>query len=49
MSARHLVIGLDGADVDVIDGLGDDALPAIAALRRRGAWARLESVQPPAT
>ncbi|MBX3270172.1 MAG: alkaline phosphatase family protein [Sandaracinaceae bacterium] len=49
MSARHLVIGLDGADVDVIDGLGEAALPALVALRRRGAWARLESVTPPAT
>lgn len=49
MPARHLVIGLDGADVDVIDGLGPTQLPAIFALRERGAWARLVSVQPPAT
>jgi len=44
-----LVIGLDGADVDVIDALGPTELPAIHALMARGAWARLVSVQPPAT
>ncbi|HHH29027.1 MAG TPA: hypothetical protein ENK57_11885, partial [Polyangiaceae bacterium] len=49
MSARHLLIGLDGADVDVIDALGESQLPAIHALMQRGAWARLVSVQPPAT
>ncbi len=49
MPARHLVIGLDGADVDVIGQLGPTALPAIHALMERGAWARLVSVQPPAT
>jgi predicted AlkP superfamily phosphohydrolase/phosphomutase len=43
------VIGLDGADVDVIDALGPVALPALHALRSRGAWARLRSVVPCAT
>ncbi len=49
MSARSLVIGLDGADVDVITALGKERLPSIHALMERGAWARLESVKPPAT
>lgn len=49
MSARHLVIGLDGADVDVIDRMGREALPTLFALREKGAWARLRSVVPCAT
>ncbi len=49
MPARHLVIGLDGADVDVIHALGRDALPALFSLMERGAWARLRSVVPCAT
>lgn len=43
------MIGLDGADVDVIDALGPRALPVLHALRARGAWARLRSVVPCAT
>ncbi|MFO0684136.1 MAG: alkaline phosphatase family protein [Sandaracinus sp.] len=49
MSARHLVIGIDGADWDVVDAIGAARLPTLASLRARGAWARLESVVPPAT
>ena len=49
MTARSLVIGLDGADVDVVRGLGPARLPVLHALMERGAWARLESVKPPAT
>jgi len=49
MGARHLVIGLDGADVDVMEGLGPAQLPALFGLMARGAWARLVSVQLPAT
>lgn len=49
MSARAIVIGLDGADVDVMNGLGPAQLPNLFGLIERGAWARLESVQPPAT
>ncbi len=49
MSARHLVIGIDGADWDVVDAIGAGRLPTLASLRARGAWARLESVVPPAT
>lgn len=47
--ARALVIGLDGADVDVIHALGASRLPALHALMARGAWSRLRSVLPPAT
>ncbi|AKF05060.1 alkaline phosphatase family protein [Sandaracinus amylolyticus] len=49
MSTRALVIGLDGADVDVITALGASRLPHLHALMARGAWARLRSVMPPAT
>lgn len=49
MSARHLVIGLDGADLDLVRELGSERLPHIWALMTRGAYAHLESVQPPAT
>ena len=49
MTARHLVIGLDGADLDVVRALGPARLPAIFAAMERGAYAHLESVQPPAT
>lgn len=49
MTARALVIGLDGADVDVIQGLGASQLPSLFGVMERGAWSRLRSVQPPAT
>lgn len=49
MTARALVIGLDGADVDVINALGPERLPELHRLMARGAWARLESVKPCAT
>ena len=49
MTARHLVIGLDGADLDVVRALGRARLPALFAAMERGAFAHLESVQPPAT
>jgi predicted AlkP superfamily phosphohydrolase/phosphomutase len=49
MTARALVIGLDGADVDVIQAIGRARLPFLHAAMERGAWARLESVMPPAT
>ncbi len=49
MPARHLVLGLDGADLTVIRALGPAALPHLFALMERGAHAALESVQPPAT
>ena len=49
MSARSLVVGLDGADVDRIRALGPSRLPVLSGLMARGAWARLRSVLPPAT
>lgn len=49
MTARHLILGLDGADLSVIEGFGRKALPNLFALMDRGAFARLESVMPPAT
>jgi predicted AlkP superfamily phosphohydrolase/phosphomutase len=49
VTARHLVIGLDGADLGLVRHLGPEQLPALHALMERGAFAALESVQPPAT
>jgi predicted AlkP superfamily phosphohydrolase/phosphomutase len=49
VSARALVLGLDGADLDLVAAIGRARLPTLHALMERGAWARLESVTPPAT
>jgi predicted AlkP superfamily phosphohydrolase/phosphomutase len=49
MSARHLVIGVDGADLALVRKFGPGRLPTLHALMRDGAYAALESVQPPAT
>jgi predicted AlkP superfamily phosphohydrolase/phosphomutase len=49
MGARSLILGLDGADVSVIEELGPTRLPNLHAHMKMGAWARLESVRPPAT
>lgn len=49
VGARHLIVGIDGADWDVIDAIGPARLPNLGALRARGAWARLTSVLPFAT
>jgi predicted AlkP superfamily phosphohydrolase/phosphomutase len=49
MPARHLVLGLDGADLDLVRAFGAARLPSLHALMARGAFAHLESVQPPAT
>lgn len=49
MSARSLVIGLDGADLDVVRALGPTELPFLHRLMREGTFASLQSVMPPAT
>lgn len=49
MSARALVIGLDGADLELIYALGRTRLPSLFALMDRGAYAHQQSVLPPAT
>lgn len=49
MSARHLILGLDGADPDLITTFGRDQLPNLFRLIDRGVFARLESVKPCAT
>ena len=49
MSARHLVLGLDGADLDAVLAFGPGRLPNLHALMARGAYAHLESVKPEAT
>jgi Flp pilus assembly protein TadD len=44
---RLLLVGLDGADWDVIDPMiARGELPALARLKREGAWARLRSNVP---
>lgn len=49
MPARALIVGLDGFDLNLVEQLGPARLPHLHALMRRGAYAALESVQPPAT
>ena len=49
MSARALVIGLDGLDLGVVEQFGAECLPNLHHVMGRGAYAALESVQPPAT
>ena len=49
MSARHLVIGLDGADLELVYALGRARLPQLFALMDRGMFAHQRSVEPPAT
>lgn len=49
MPAKHLVIGLDGADLGVVRELGSQALPTLYALMKRGAYAPLRSIAPAAT
>ncbi|MCZ6806597.1 MAG: alkaline phosphatase family protein [Deltaproteobacteria bacterium] len=49
MSARALVIGLDGLDLGVVEQFGAECLPNLYGVMNRGAHAGLESVQPPAT
>jgi len=46
--AKHLLIGLDGAGLDLVRELGAE-LPNLQACLARGACAALRSVQPPAT
>jgi predicted AlkP superfamily phosphohydrolase/phosphomutase len=49
VSARHLVIGLDGADLELVYALGRARLPQLFALMDRGMYAHQQSVEPPAT
>ena len=44
---RVLLIGLDGADMRIIDRLaGEGKLPTLARLKREGAWGPLRSIEP---
>jgi predicted AlkP superfamily phosphohydrolase/phosphomutase len=49
VSARHLVLGLDGADLEIVLALGPARLPQLFALMERGIFAHQQSVEPPAT
>ncbi len=49
MPARHLIVGWDGADLALIQDLGPEKLPTLHRLMKQGAYAALQSVQPPAT
>ncbi|MET0342647.1 MAG: alkaline phosphatase family protein [Polyangiales bacterium] len=49
MSARTLILGLDGADLELVLTLGPRKLPNLFALMDRGTYAHQRSVQPPAT
>ena len=44
---RVLLIGVDGADMGIIDRLiGEGKLPTFARLKREGAYGRLRSIEP---
>ncbi len=47
--AQSLVLGLDGADLGVVQSLGPKCLPHLHRLMQKGAYAAVQSVQPPAT
>ena len=47
--AEHLLIGLDGAGLDIVHDLGRRELPNLHACMQRGVHAALRSVLPPAT
>jgi len=49
VSARSLVIGLDGADLEIVLHLGKKHLPRLFTLMERGVFAHQRSVEPPAT
>ena len=49
MTTTQLVLGLDGADLTLVERFGPSALPTLHRLMQQGAYAALESVQPPAT
>lgn len=49
MTTQSLIVGLDGADMDVILHIGADTLPTLHRLIASGAHARLTCVTPPAT
>ena len=49
MTARHLIVGLDGADLELVYALGRQRLPQLFALMDRGVFAHQESVKPAAT
>lgn len=49
VTARALILGLDGADPELVLALGPERLPTLHRVMREGAWARLRTVQPPAT
>ncbi|MGB8329882.1 MAG: alkaline phosphatase family protein, partial [Polyangiales bacterium] len=49
MGARALVLGLDGFDLGLVEQFGPVRLPHLHRLMDRGAFAALESLQPPAT
>jgi predicted AlkP superfamily phosphohydrolase/phosphomutase len=49
MSTRSLVLGFDGADLEVVLALGQRRLPHLFAAMERGAFAHQQSVMPPAT
>ncbi len=49
MSARHLVVGLDGADLALLERLGPRVAPTLHAAMAQGAFAAQRSVQPVST
>jgi predicted AlkP superfamily phosphohydrolase/phosphomutase len=49
VSTKTLIVGLDGADLELVFALGKERLPHLFALMERGAYSHQQSVMPPAT
>ena len=49
MSTKTLIVGFDGADLELVLALGPRRLPNMFALMARGAFAHQQSLLPPAT
>ncbi|MCA9581116.1 MAG: alkaline phosphatase family protein [Myxococcales bacterium] len=49
MTAKHLVFGVDGADLSVVQAIGPGGMPAFHRFMNEGAFAKSRSVLPPAT
>lgn len=49
MPSRHLLLGLDGLDLNLLRALGPEVTPQLHRLMERGAYAACESVLPAAT
>lgn len=49
VGAKHLIVGLDGAELSLIEALGPSRLPHLTGLMARGAFGAMRTVPPHAT